>query len=98
MGDFYAHFDSKAQLIAETIDAAFDQTMVFLKEAAASSAPRQRKHAILGTHMGKKHRNKPGIGCAIAALGREVSRLDTSTRRQFEARGRVADRPNHREH
>nr|WP_249221572.1 hypothetical protein [Cupriavidus sp. KK10] len=33
-GGFYAHFGSKDALIAEAIDAAFDQTMEFLEQAA----------------------------------------------------------------
>ncbi|WP_230625641.1 TetR/AcrR family transcriptional regulator [Cupriavidus necator] len=85
-GGFYAHFDSKDALIAEAIDAAFDQTMQFLEQAAQAAPPRQRKSAIVGAYVSKKHRDNPGSGCAIAALGTDVSRLDAKTRRRFEAR------------
>ncbi|QUN32858.1 TetR/AcrR family transcriptional regulator (plasmid) [Cupriavidus sp. KK10] len=85
-GGFYAHFDSKDALIAEAVDAAFDQTMEFLENAAATAPARGRKEAIVNAYLSKKHRDNPGSGCAIAALGTDVSRLDAKTRRRFEAR------------
>jgi TetR/AcrR family transcriptional repressor of nem operon len=85
-GGFYAHFESKDALVAEAIDAAFDQTMDFLQEATAEPSARARKQAIVRAYVNKKHRDNPGSGCAIAALGADVSRLDAKTRRRFEAR------------
>jgi TetR/AcrR family transcriptional repressor of nem operon len=85
-GGFYAHFDSKDDLVADAIDAAFDQTMAFLGEAASAAPPKQRKRAILHAYMSKKHRDHTERGCAIAALGTDVARLDARTRRRFEAR------------
>ncbi|MGH8785226.1 MAG: TetR/AcrR family transcriptional regulator [Cupriavidus necator] len=85
-GGFYAHFESKDALVAEAIDAAFDQTMELLQEATSVESPRQRKQAIVRAYVNKKHRDNPGAGCAIAALGADVSRLDAKTRRRFEAR------------
>ncbi|RWA54242.1 TetR family transcriptional regulator [Cupriavidus sp. UYMSc13B] len=85
-GGFYAHFESKDTLISEAIDAAFDQTMVALEQATAATSPGQRKKAIVHAYVSKKHRDNPGSGCAIAALGPDVSRLDAKTRRRFEAR------------
>jgi TetR/AcrR family transcriptional repressor of nem operon len=35
--------------------------------------------------VSKKQRDNPGSGCAIAALGTDVSRLDPKTRKRFEA-------------
>lgn len=85
-GGFYAHFDSKDALIADAVDAAFDQTMAFLDAAASAAPAKQRKRAILQAYMSKKHRDHPESGCAIAALGTDVSRLDAKTRKRFEAR------------
>lgn len=85
-GGFYAHFDSKDALVADALDAAFDQTMAFLGDAAAASPPKQRKRAIMHAYMSKRHRDHVEKGCAIAALGTDVARLDARTRRRFEAR------------
>ncbi|WP_454725848.1 MULTISPECIES: TetR/AcrR family transcriptional regulator [Cupriavidus] len=85
-GGFYAHFDSRDTLVADAVDAAFDQTMAALEEVASAAPARQRKRAILHAYMNKKHRDKPASGCAIAALGADVSRLDAGTRKRFEAR------------
>lgn len=85
-GGFYAHFESKDALVAEAIDAAFDQTMDFLKDATSVASSRQRRQAVVQAYVNKKHRDNPGAGCAIAALGADVSRLDARTRKRFEAR------------
>ncbi|WP_059414061.1 TetR/AcrR family transcriptional regulator [Cupriavidus basilensis] len=84
-GGFYAHFDSRDALVADAVDAAFGQTTAFLEAAAAAAPARQRKRAILHAYMNRKHRDKPASGCAIAALGADVSRLDARTRKRFEA-------------
>jgi TetR/AcrR family transcriptional repressor of nem operon len=85
-GGFYAHFESKDALVADALDAAFDETMSHLEAAAAAVPARQRKQAVIDAYLTRKHRDHPEAGCAIAALGSDVSRLDADTRRRFEAR------------
>ncbi|MFJ1258905.1 TetR/AcrR family transcriptional regulator [Cupriavidus sp. CuC1] len=85
-GGFYAHFESKDALIADALDAGFDQTMSQLEAAAAAVPVRQRKQAVMDVYVTRKHRDHPEAGCAIAALGSDVSRLDADTKRRFEAR------------
>ena len=60
--------------------------MELLQEATSVASPRQRRQAVVQAYVNKRHRDHPGSGCAIAALGADVSRLDTKTRRRFEAR------------
>lgn len=85
-GGFYAHFESKDALVADALDAAFDETMSHLEAAAAAVPAKQRKQAVIDAYLTRKHRDHPEAGCAIAALGSDVSRLDADTRRRFEAR------------
>ncbi len=85
-GGFYAHFDSKEALVAEAIDAAFDQTMASLEASIEAAPATGRQQAVLDGYVTRKHRDRPDAGCAIAALGPEVSRLEASTRRRFESR------------
>ncbi|CAG2161213.1 TetR/AcrR family transcriptional regulator [Cupriavidus numazuensis] len=85
-GGFYAHFNSKDALVAEAIDAAFDQTMANLEAAVAEVPQRQRQRAIVDAYVTRRHRDRPDAGCAIASLGSDVSRLDVGTRRKFERR------------
>lgn len=85
-GGFYAHFKSRDALLAEALDAAFDDTLAQLGKAAAAAPPEERQQAIVNTYLGPVHRDRPDRGCAIAALGGEVSRLDAGLRDQFERR------------
>lgn len=85
-GGFYAHFESKDALVVDAIDAAFDQTMAQLQAAASEVAASQRREAIVDAYLSPKHRKHPEFGCAIAALGADVSRLDPAARRRFEVR------------
>jgi TetR/AcrR family transcriptional repressor of nem operon len=85
-GGFYAHFESKDALVYDAVDAAFDQTMAFLEAGANAVPQKQRRRAIVDTYLTRRHRDHPEGGCAIAALGTDVSRLDAATRRHFETR------------
>jgi TetR/AcrR family transcriptional repressor of nem operon len=85
-GGFYAHFESKEALVAESISAAMEQTISRLR-SAAETAPRGRgRRAIAETYLGTAHRDHVERGCAIAALGSDVARMSPSTKGIVEAR------------
>ncbi len=71
-GAFYAHFDSKDALAAEALVRAFAQSDGRIYAAAVNAA--ERKQAFLEGYLSAKHRDRPGTGCAIAALGPEIAR------------------------
>lgn len=85
-GGFYAHFKSKDALLAEALNAAFDDTMGRLQVAAERVPPTQRQQAIVDSYLDVRHRDRHDRGCAIAALGGEVSRLAPELRAGFEVR------------
>ncbi len=71
-GSFYAHFASKDALEAEAVEQAFAQSeRKIYKLTANASDP---KGAFLKSYLSAAHRDHPGSGCAIAALGPEVAR------------------------
>lgn len=79
-GAFYAHFPSKDALETEAMEQAFAQSgRQIYKLTANASDPRS---AFLKSYLSAAHRDHPGSGCAIAALGPEVAR-DSATRRPF---------------
>lgn len=73
-GAFYAHFDSKDALTAEALTKAFDQT-----GTATQGADKQ---GFLDGYLSENHRDNPGKGCAIAALGPDIAR-SPATRAAF---------------
>ena len=72
-GGFYGHFSSKEDLIAKASARAFADSLVFWSKLGdrASSDPLS---AIADVYLTSRHRDNPGAGCLLAALGPEVSR------------------------
>jgi TetR/AcrR family transcriptional repressor of nem operon len=83
-GGFYAHFPSKDALLPEALEAAFAQTMRRLQSAAEDqSEPLRRLDAVLQTYLSETHRDRPDIGCPVAALGPEIARMAGACEAQF---------------
>jgi TetR/AcrR family transcriptional repressor of nem operon len=85
-GGFYAHFESKEQLVAEAVGTALEQTIARLR-AAAEGVPRNAaRQALVDSYLDTRHRDNPGKGCAAASLGADVSRLGPAAREAFEGK------------
>lgn len=70
-GPFYNHFASKEALIAESMAHASAASMAGL-EAASESEEAMREY--VRTYLGAGHRDAPGEGCLMAAMGSEIAR------------------------
>lgn len=77
-GGFYGHFASKDALEAECVDAAFSDKIVELTDPASVAA-------MAGRYLSTVHRDNPGRGCAMAALGASVPHRDDLVREHFAA-------------
>jgi TetR/AcrR family transcriptional regulator, transcriptional repressor for nem operon len=79
-GAFYAHFSSKEALEADAVKRAFEQSdrRIYALTAEATDP----KRAFLDNYLSAAHRDHPGAGCAIAALGPEIAR-DAAARKPF---------------
>jgi TetR/AcrR family transcriptional regulator, transcriptional repressor for nem operon len=78
-GGFYAHFDSKNEMIEKSLKQAIDgQWEQFEKEIASGNLLN-----IVRVYLSKEHRDDPGGGCPSAALLPEISRQDEATRRAY---------------
>jgi TetR/AcrR family transcriptional repressor of nem operon len=78
-GGFYGHFGSKEDLIAEASGRALTRTLE-LWSKAAENAPHDPLAAIARVYLTTRHRDHPGRGCLIAALGPEVARQGPALR------------------
>ena len=81
-GAFYPHFQSKAELVRESVVAAMEAQSQQLREALASGGPEMAIEAYLST----EHRDNPGKGCASAALLPELARQPPETREVYTDR------------
>src|SRR5919106_2690003 len=79
-GGFYGHFSSKDDLIAEASARALTRSLALLSDLA-ERAPDDPLSAIAGAYLNNKHRDEPGTGCVLAALGSDVSRQGAGVRR-----------------
>jgi TetR/AcrR family transcriptional repressor of nem operon len=70
-GAFYNHFESKKNLISESIEDASARLLDFMKESPASGKPTTQ---YVDRYLTEQHRDERGDGCLIAALGSEIAR------------------------
>ncbi len=75
-GSLYSQFGSKEHLAAEALDHALAGSAV--KTGRATSLAE-----YAGNYLSAKHRDGPGRGCAIAALGGEVARQPAPVRHRY---------------
>ncbi|MER8510692.1 TetR/AcrR family transcriptional regulator [Mesorhizobium sp. M0199] len=81
-GAFYPHFQSKAELVRESVAAALDAQSQQVQEALAVGGPEMAIEAYLSA----EHRDNPGKGCASAALLPEIARQPPETRALYAER------------
>lgn len=80
-GAFYAHFASKQDLEKAAI--AYGQRVSAGRAREAGSTKKGRK-AYADRYLSPRHRDNPGNGCSMAALGEEVARSTPEIKEAFE--------------
>ena len=79
-GGFYAHFASKTELMELACRRAVSD-MLDHWQAHVDRGPADPIGSIIGPYLSAEHRDQPGTGCLMAALGPEVAREDGAIRR-----------------
>jgi TetR/AcrR family transcriptional regulator, transcriptional repressor for nem operon len=82
-GGFYAHFDSREALVIEAFAYAMDRSMDHWRKITGAVAPEKRLALIAEAYLSTLHRDDPGHGCSIPALGAEIARESLKTRKAF---------------
>src|SRR5258708_6162438 len=78
-GGFYANFDSKEDLIADSSE----RSLAKLNQGwdkAAGGKNGDLLRAVVAAYLSTSHRDDPGNGCLIAALGSDVARKSPAVR------------------
>jgi AcrR family transcriptional regulator len=78
-GAFYPHFESKVELVRESLAATLEDQSSKLHEAMAAGG----LEAVIAAYLSPQHRDNPGKGCAAAALLPELARQPPRTRRLY---------------
>ena len=79
-GAFYAHFGSKEELQAAAV--AYGQKVSL--ERVQRSVNKKSKESYADRYLSPSHRDNPGEGCTMAALGQEVARSAPELKAAFE--------------
>ncbi|UPK30174.1 TetR/AcrR family transcriptional regulator [Bradyrhizobium sp. 195] len=82
-GGFYAHFDSREALVMEAFSYAMDRSMDHWRKLTDEAAPEKRLALVAESYLSTLHRDNPGSGCSIPALGAEIARESPKTRKAF---------------
>ncbi|RUX44774.1 MAG: TetR/AcrR family transcriptional regulator [Mesorhizobium sp.] len=78
-GAFYPHFQSKAELVRESVAAALDAQSQQMQEVLAAGGPEM----AIDAYLSAAHRDNPEKGCASAALLPEIARQPPETREVY---------------
>lgn len=77
-GGFYAHFDSKEDLVRQAVRQAAAGTLERLKEKAGNGLG-----AVIRSYLSPEHRDDAAQGCVMASLAAELARHPDTTRQTF---------------
>jgi TetR/AcrR family transcriptional repressor of nem operon len=87
-GGFYGHFDSKEALLGEAVGRALDGAGDGWQALMAAHAD-DALGAVARSYLSPAHRDNPGPGCAIAALGADIFRAGPAVRAVVDERTRA---------
>ena len=76
-GGFYKHFESKDELLTDSLREAFREMADFLAQAAEDSPPGTAWKTIVKAYLSPKHCDNVDHGCPLAALAPELARADS---------------------
>jgi TetR/AcrR family transcriptional repressor of nem operon len=79
-GGFYGHFSSKEDLMAQACARAIADSLDAWNRRA-DRATESPLSAVTTSYLSTRHRDNPGSGCLLAALGADVSRQGPPVRR-----------------
>ncbi len=84
-GGFYAHFKSRDDFIAETVAYVFDEASSVVGKVMGDLPPAPALVAYIDFYLSQRHRDSRAIGCPLAALSGDLSRLGPTARTSFTA-------------
>jgi TetR/AcrR family transcriptional repressor of nem operon len=82
-GGFYAHFNSKEDLIAEACAQGLIKSAERLMASMGKASPGETLRTIVHAYLSPEHRDNPAGGCVIPSLAGELSRESGEVRRAF---------------
>jgi TetR/AcrR family transcriptional regulator, transcriptional repressor for nem operon len=82
-GGFYKHFESKDELLIESLSEAFAEIATRLEQVAEKSPPGKAWQAIVKTYLSPEHCDHAESGCPVVALAPDLARADKTIKAGF---------------
>ncbi len=82
-GGFYAHFESKDDLVAAAIDEMFKDASTRFFSATDGFSPEDGLARYINFYLSRDHRDARGTGCPLAALSADLPRLEPLARARY---------------
>lgn len=82
-GGLYSQFGSKEAIVIEAIRFALTQAKHLWQRTAERTPGPQALRGIIESYLSQAHRDAPGQGCIIAALGADIARQPLHVRAAF---------------
>ncbi len=82
-GGFYAHFESKDDLVAEAIEQMFVEGREHFASVVTGKPPAKALGDYLDFYLSKPHRDAPDAGCAMPTLCTDLPRLSDRAKAAF---------------
>lgn len=82
-GGLYSQFGSKEAIAAEAIRFAVTRSKRVWQQAVEREPGTKAFRSIVEGYLSREHRDEPGQGCVVAALGADIARQPHSVREAF---------------
>lgn len=84
-GGFYAHFDTKDDLVVAAMSRMFDEALAKFDQLTAGKPPAAALRAYVEFYLSKEHRDARDTGCPLPSLSADLPRLGIAARQRFAA-------------
>jgi TetR/AcrR family transcriptional repressor of nem operon len=84
-GGFYAHFESKDELVAKAIEQMFEDRYESVIARMGGKPAGEQLESFIDGYLSPRHRDDPSHGCPIPTLSGELVRMPDAARRSFAA-------------
>ena len=82
-GAFYSQFESKEAVVAEAVRLAIDESRRAFERSSKSAKNGKALARVVAAYLARSHRDSPGDGCVVAALGADIARQPKRVRAAF---------------
>jgi TetR/AcrR family transcriptional repressor of nem operon len=82
-GAFYSQFKSKEAVVAESLRLSLDESRGLLPRDASGDDKSDVLEFVIDSYLSRQHRDSPGEGCVVAAVGSDIARQPRKVRRVF---------------